>query len=150
MANSNTRASQEALDAQLLALLRENARAPVSELATALGVSRAIVYAGVARLEQDGTIEGYTVRLGLAHDRRMVRAHVMLNLQPKLTQATAEQLIALPELTALHAIAGPFDMIAMVEATDLERLNNIIDRIGMIEGVERTTSSIILATRLHR
>lgn len=150
MPNNGPRVGQEVLDAQLLALLRQDSRTPVSELAAMLGVSRALVYAGIARLEQDGTIDGYTVRIGAAHDQRMVRAHVMLNLQPKLAQAIAEQIGALPELTALHAIAGPFDMIAMVEAADLERLNDVIDRIGMIEGVERTTSSIILATKVQR
>ncbi len=150
MPASGPRSSQEAFDTQLLALLREDARRPVSELATLLGTSRALVYAGITRLEQDGTIDGYTVRIGDVHNQRMVRAHVMLNLQPKLTQATAEQLVALPELTALLAIAGPFDMIAMVEAADLERLNEVIDLIGMIEGVERTTSSIVLATKLQR
>lgn len=142
--------AQDEFDAQLLALLREDSRKPVSELAATLGVSRALVYAGIARLEQGGTIAGYTVRLGAARERRMIRAHVMLNLFPKLTQATFEQLAAMPELTALHAIAGQFDMIAMVEADSPERLNDLIDRIGMIEGVERTTSSIILATRLQR
>lgn len=142
--------AQAAFDAQLLALLRQNSRTPVSELASALGVSRALVYAGIARLEQDGTIEGYTVRIGAGHNARVIRAHVMLNLQPKLAQATADALATLPELTALYAIAGPFDMIALVEATSPERLNELIDRIGMIEGVERTTSSIILATKVQR
>lgn len=146
MANS----TQDEFDAQLLALLRDDSRKPVSELAATLGVSRALVYAGIARLEQGGTIAGYTVRLGTARERRMIRAHVMLNLFPKLTRATFEQLAAMPELTALHAIAGQFDMIAIVEADSPERLNDLIDRIGMIEGVERTTSSIILATRLQR
>ncbi len=138
------------LDARLLALLREDSRTPVSELATRLGVSRALVYAGIARMEQDGTIAGYTVRLGEAHDGRMVRAHVMMTSRPKLLGATQEALAAMPALTALYAIAGEYDLIAMVEAPGLEQLNDVIDAIGMIEGIERTTSAVVLATRLRR
>lgn len=138
------------LDARLLALLREDSRTPVSGLATHLGVSRALVYAGIARMEQDGTIAGYTVRLGEAHDARMVRAHVMMTSRPKLLGATQEALAAMPALTALYAIAGEYDLIAMVEAPGLEQLNDVIDAIGMIEGIERTTSAVVLATRLRR
>ncbi len=140
----------EALDRQLLALLRDDARRHVSDLAAELGVSRATVYSAIERLERQGIIAGYTVRLGDDHDRRVIRAHVMIKLFPRATQATQEALAAMPEVTALHAIAGAHDLIAMVESADLGRLNDLLDQIGAIDGVERTTSSVILATKLQR
>jgi len=147
---SGERKHLDDLDAQLLALLREDARRPISDLAAALGVSRATVYARLARLEQEGIVEGYTVRVGIEHERRMIRAHVMIKVLPKLTELTGEQLMAIPQLTTLHAISGEYDMIAMIEAEDVGALNTLIDRIGMLDGVEKTTSSIILATKLQR
>jgi DNA-binding Lrp family transcriptional regulator len=51
------------LDQQLIARLRANARAPVAELATALKVSRGTVTNRMARLEREGVISGYTLRL---------------------------------------------------------------------------------------
>lgn len=150
-ANGNgERRSQDAFDLQLLALLRDDSRRAVSELATTLGVSRAGVYAGIERLERQGTIAGYTVRLGGDYDRRMIRAHVMIKIYPKVTHQTQEALAAMPEVTALHAVSGEHDFIALVEAADVNRLNDLIDAIGMLEGVEKTTSSIILATKLQR
>src|SRR3954447_22734865 len=80
------------LDLQLLALLRENSRRQVSTLAAALGVSRANIYSRIGRLEQEGIIEGYTVRVGLKHDQRLVRAHVMIKSLPKLTRQTESEL----------------------------------------------------------
>ena len=148
--DSGRRERLEAFDAGLLALLRQDSRMPVSELAGRLGVSRAHVYAGIARMEQDGTIAGYTVRLGEAHDRRTVHAHVMMTSRPKLQHETLEALAAIPETVAIHAIAGEYDLIAIVEAPSVERLNDVIDAIGMIEGVERTTSAVVLATKLRR
>jgi DNA-binding Lrp family transcriptional regulator len=138
------------IDAQLLALLRENSRRQVSSIASALGVSRATVYSRIARLEQEGIIEGYTVRIGLEHDRRLVRAHVMIKLIPKLTRETAAQLVAMRGVTALHSISGEFDMIAMIEGVNVGELDVVIDAIGMLDGVEKTNSSIILSTKFVR
>jgi DNA-binding Lrp family transcriptional regulator len=137
-------------DLQLLALLREDSRRPVSELAATLGVSRTSVYAGIERLERAGTISGYTVRLGADYDRRMIRAHVMIKIYPKVAQQTQAELAAMPEVTALYAVSGQHDLIAMIEAPHVNRLNDLIDAIGMLEGVEKTVSSIILAAKLQR
>jgi len=51
------------IDQQLIGLLRDNARASLVSLAKALRVSRATVQNRISRLEANGTIVGYTVRL---------------------------------------------------------------------------------------
>ncbi|MFX5937703.1 AsnC family transcriptional regulator, partial [Acinetobacter baumannii] len=51
------------IDRQLLGLLRDNARTSVATLARKLRVARGTVQNRLARLENDGTIVGYTVRL---------------------------------------------------------------------------------------
>jgi len=140
----------EDIDPQLLALLRADARRNVSELATALGVSRTTIYSSIERLERQGTITGYTVRLGEDYDRSLVRAHVMIKLYPKATLVTQDQLMTMPEVAALYAISGEYDLIAMLEAQHVNRLNDLLDTIGAMDGVERTTSSVILATKLQR
>ena len=57
------------IDARLLTLLRENSRRQVSTLAAALGVSRANVYARIARLEQDA--ESPQIKATLADSDRL-------------------------------------------------------------------------------
>ena len=146
----NDRSGSDSIDLQLLALLRDDSRRAVSDLATALGVSRGSIYAAIERLERAGTITGYTVRLGADYDLRMIRAHVMIKVFPKVTHQTQEELAAMPEVTSLFAISGQHDFIAIVGAPHVNRLNDLIDAIGMLEGVEKTTSSIILATKLQR
>ncbi len=138
------------IDRQLLALLREDSRRQVSSLAEALGVSRATVYSRIARLEDERIITGYTVRVGAEHHRRMIRAHVMIKVLPKYMRETERNLAAIPQLTTLHAISGEYDVIAEIEADDPEALNELIDDIGMLDGIEKTTSSIILATKVQR
>ena len=142
--------SLDALDEQLLALLRGDARRPVSSLARALKLSRAAVYTRLARLQKQGPIEGYTIKLAPDYDRRRIRAHVMIKVLPKLSRATERQLAAMPALTALYTVSGEHDLIAMVEVADVGKLDTLIDAIGSLEGVEKTVSSILLSSKLQR
>ncbi len=138
------------IDRQLLSMLRQDSRQPVTKLAADLGLSRANVYARLSRLEEEGVIQGYTVRLGNDYGRRLIRAQVMIKVQLKLAKVTEDELAAIAELSALHAISGEYDLIAVIEAETVSELNSLIDRIGALDGVERTTSSILLATKILR
>ncbi|PQM26044.1 AsnC family transcriptional regulator [Sphingopyxis lindanitolerans] len=145
-----TRDAIDDIDRKLLGLLRSNARLPTTSLAHALGISRGNTYARLARLERSRIIRGYTVQLGDEHDKGAVRAHVMIKLMPRHGRAVEARLSQLPELVALHAINGVFDLIGIIEAQSLVELNALIDRVGAIEGVENTTSSILLDTKIQR
>jgi DNA-binding Lrp family transcriptional regulator len=138
------------LDRRLLALLRKDARMPIARLSKSLGIARASVYARLQKLTDGGVIEGFTVRLNTEFDRRLIRAHVLLKVTGKLVRATEKQLQSIPEIIALHAISGVYDLIAELEAGSIAELNELIDRIGELQGVEKTTSSILLATKWSR
>jgi DNA-binding Lrp family transcriptional regulator len=137
-------------DRKLLALLRENARASTAELGRRLGLSRTTVQSRIGRLERQGVITGYAARLSEAHEAGLVRAHVLITALPKLAGRVATELRAIPEVRTLHSVSGPFDMIALIAAPSVGELDALVDRIGHLEGVERTLSSIILATRIDR
>ncbi|WP_454020842.1 Lrp/AsnC family transcriptional regulator [Azospirillum sp. Marseille-Q6669] len=138
------------LDQHLLDALQDNAREPTAALARRLRVSRSTVQSRIQRLEERGVIAGYTVRLSDETTRRMIRAHVSINLSPKLTAAVVQALKRIPEVRALHAISGAHDLIAVVRTGTMEEMDALIDRIGAIDGIERTTSSIIMATKFER
>ncbi|WP_181706235.1 Lrp/AsnC family transcriptional regulator [Chthonobacter rhizosphaerae] len=137
-------------DKALLALLRENARASTVEIARRLGLSRTTVTARLARLESGRIIVGYTVKLAGEVESRSVRAHITIACHPKASAGVEAALRRLPEVRQLHSVSGPFDMIAVVSAPSVSELDAIIDRIGALEGVDRTTSSILLSTRIDR
>ena len=150
MISSSDITSLDASDGTLLALLRQNARHSVAELSRALGISRASVYARIERLERRGIIAGYTVRLSSEFARRLIRAHVSISVSPKLTAAVVQELKRIPEVRALHAISGAHDLIAVIRTETMEDMDALIDRIGAVDGIERTTSSIIMATKFER
>ncbi len=137
-------------DRALLNLLRENARASVVELARKLGLSRTTVQSRLQRLEANKAVLGYTVVVPDTTEGALVRAHVMITAKPKSGAAIEAALRRMPDVRALHSVSGPFDLIAIVAARSIGELDIAIDRIGAIDGVERTTSAIVLSTRIAR
>jgi DNA-binding Lrp family transcriptional regulator len=137
-------------DHALLALLRENARAPTAELARKLKLSRTTVQSRMERLQRQRVIAGYTITVPDELEAALVRAHVLITLVPKQSAAIELALRKIPEVRVLHSVSGPFDLIAIVAAASIVELDELIDRIGALDGVERTTSAIVLSTRIER
>lgn len=137
-------------DRQLLVLLGENARMPVATLARRLGLSRTTVQARIERLEREGVISGYSVRLSDTYLAGLIRAHVLITIAPKALPLLTVELGSISEITALYSVNGPYDLIAIIAAPSIADLDRLIDQIGDLAGVERTLSSIILSDRISR
>jgi DNA-binding Lrp family transcriptional regulator len=140
----------DVIDERLISALRENGRAPTAELARLVGRSRTSVQSRIERLEREGVIIGYGVRLAPEHDLGAVRAHVMIKVGPKEARAVIAALQAIPQVRVLHSVSGDVDLIAVAAAASVAEMDAVIDRIGVLDGVERTTSSIILSTKFDR
>jgi len=146
----NGGANLDEIDGRLLTLLRDDARQTIAQLAKDLGISRGQVYSRLARLEEEDVVAGYTVRLGRAFAAGRVRAHMMIKTLPRFHREVEQALAAIPLVQAIHAISGEYDVIAMLETEDSAQLNELIDEIGLLDGVERTTTSVILVTKIER
>jgi DNA-binding Lrp family transcriptional regulator len=139
----------DAVDRQLLALLAEDARLPVSGLAQRLGMARSTIQQRLARLESSGVIEGYTVRVR-GHALGWVTAYVHVVVSPRQSDRVVSDLASFPEVRELHAVAGPVDLIVVARTPSTVEMDRLLDRVGRLPGIERTTSSIVLDTRLRR
>jgi len=137
-------------DRQLLSLLSENARIPTATLARRLGLSRTTVQTKIERLERDGVIAGYGVRLSDSFESSLVKAHVLITLTAKMLGRVTQEFQAIPHVRSVYSVSGSFDLIAIVAAASISELDKVIDRIGEMDGVEKTLSSIILSTRIDR
>jgi DNA-binding Lrp family transcriptional regulator len=140
----------DSIDNQLIAKLREDGRASTANLARLVGRSRSSVQSRIERLERDGVITGYTVRIAPEHELGAVRAHVMIKVGPKEARAVTAALAAIGQVRLLHSVSGDFDLIAIAATGTVAEMDEVIDRIGALAGVERTTSSIILSTKFER
>jgi DNA-binding Lrp family transcriptional regulator len=137
-------------DHLLLAKLRENARASVSELGRMLGLSRTTVQSRIKRLERAKVITGYSVRVAETHEKNQIHAYLMITVGPKRAAAVSAEIKRMPTVRLLQSVSGPFDMIALAVAPSVREMDDLIDAIGNLDGVERTTSSVVLSTKFDR
>lgn len=137
-------------DQKLLMLLRQNARASITELAKTLHLSRSTVQNRIIKLESSGVIRGYSVLFGDVFSANQVEAHVSIKVLQKLTARTNASLEGISQVAQLFAVSGEYDLIAIVQAQSLEELSAVLDDIGNLEGVERTNSAVVLETRFRR
>jgi DNA-binding Lrp family transcriptional regulator len=138
----------DTLDRELLALLQHNARESVTTLGKKLKCARTTVIARIARLEKNGVIAGYTVRLNQAALDRSLQACVGLSVLPKAGGEVLKRLAKMPEIKQVYSVSGEFDYIAWVRAELPDQLDRLLDAMGAIEGVTRTRTSVVLAQRV--
>ena len=134
------------LDHQLIAQLRSNARMTVAALAKHLQVARGTVQNRIARLERDGTIVGYTVRLGSPRDERGITALMTIAVEGNRAEAVLRSLRGDPAVQTLHTTNGRWDIIAELRADTLEAFDRVLGRIRKVEGIASTETSLLLST----
>lgn len=137
-------------DQRLLQALAQNARASVSDLARQLNLARTTVQSRLDRLESNGTIAGYSLRLGDHAAAARIRATVLLQITPRTAPALLSRLRSMPEVERAHSCSGRFDLILQLAAETTTRLDETLDRIGAFDGVTRSESLIHLATKIDR
>jgi len=133
-------------DRQLLSLLRDDARASVASIAKILRVSRGTVQNRLAKLEADGTITGYTVRLKPQAEGHRIRAFMTVAVEGNRTDAVLAALRGDPAVSALHTTNGRWDMVAELQADSLEAFDRVLSRIRLLEGIANTETSLLLST----
>lgn len=138
------------LDQRLLALLTENSRASVTQLAQKLGVTRLTVQTHMERLERDRIIQGYTVRRDEGFLRRQVAAHILIAADQKQLPVLVKALVKISELKSLYSISGEYDLVAELRADSTEALDQAMDRMTQIPGVLRTLTSVLLSKKYER
>ena len=134
------------LDHQLISHLRGNARLTVAALAKRLQVARGTIQNRIARLERDGTIAGYTVRLGTQLDERGITALMTIAVEGNSADAVLRSLRGDPAVRTLHTTNGRWDIIAELRADSLVAFDSVLSRIRMVEGIAHTETSLLLST----
>jgi DNA-binding Lrp family transcriptional regulator len=133
-------------DRQLIALLRANARASVASLAKLLHVARGTVQNRMAKLEREGTIAGYTVRLKPQADQHRIAALMSIAVEGNRADSVLRTLRGDPAVEALHTTNGRWDMVAELRADSLEAFDRVLGRIRQVEGIASTETSLLLST----
>ena len=133
-------------DEALIAALRHDARASLSDLAARLGLSRTTVRARMARLQQRGEIVGFSVvtRADVALDP--VRGMMMIGIEGRGAERIMRHLSAMAEVRAVHSTNGRWDVIVEIGTASLADFDAVLVRIRKLDGVVASETSLLLTT----
>ena len=137
-------------DEELIGLLKVNAREPVAALARKLGVSRTTIQDRLKRLEAQGVIAGYGVKLAKELAANGISAMITISVEPRKQIEVTKLVAKIAQVETLHTVSGKFDLMAQVRTINSENMDLLIDQIGIIPGVTDIETAVILSTKVDR
>jgi Lrp/AsnC family leucine-responsive transcriptional regulator len=140
----------DAIDRKMLKALQTNGRITVTELAETVNLSKTACTERMRRLEKAGFVSGYAARL----DPAMLELTTLVFVQVALEHTTTNVLDRfnaavkrIPEVEAVHMIAGGFDYLLKVRSRDMAHYRKLLgDRIGALPGVSQTHTYPVMET----
>ena len=124
----------------LLALLRDDPQASVSELARRIGMSAPAVRERIERLREAGIIRGYRIEIDPAALGYPVAVFIRVRPMPGQLAKIAALAKRTPEVVECHRITGEDCFIMKAHVAALERLDSLLDK---FLAFGKTTTSLI-------
>ncbi len=141
----------DALDAQIVALLVEDARRPYGDIGKHVSLSAPAVKRRVDRLRAAGALRGFTAVVDHASLGSSTEALVELFFAPgTLLDEVARTLDRHPEVVEAWSVTGEPAAIARVRTRDNADLERVIMEIQREGPVERTRSQVVLSQLVGR
>ena len=141
----------DAIDHQIVALLRQDARRSFQSIGLRVSLSAPAVKRRVDRLEADGVIRGYAARVDPARFGWSTHAVVALYCEGRMAAHEVREAVEHhPEVAAAYTVAGEASAVLHVRARDTAHLELALERIRDHPGVTRTQTQIVLSTLFER
>jgi DNA-binding Lrp family transcriptional regulator len=134
-------------DDRLIAALRHDARASLSDLAARLNMSRTTVRSRISRLQSRGEIVGFSVITRADVARDPVRGLMMIEIEGRGAERIKRQLATMSELRAVHSTNGRWDLIVEIGTPTLVEFDKVLSRIRRLDGVNSSETSLLLSTQ---
>ena len=134
------------IDQKLIAQLRQNSRVSIATLAARLKVARGTIKNRMERLESDGVIAGYTLRLRPDVQTDQIKAWMSIAVDGNRTREVIAALMGEMGIAVLVDTNGRWDLLAELRADDLQGLAQVLERVRLLKGISNTETSIHLQT----
>jgi len=133
---------------KILRILQRKARIPNVEVARQVNMAPSAVLERIRKLESQGYIDGYEVRLNPQRFNRAMVAFVFVETRiPSRRALVAEALSRITAVQEVHFIAGPDRFLVKLRVAGAEELNQLLQEdIGRIDGIDGTCTHIVLST----
>ena len=141
----------DAIDRQIVALLRQDARRSFQSIGQQVSLSAPAVKRRVDRLEGEGVVRGYTALVDPGRYGWGTHAFVALYCEGRMAAQEVDDAVSRhPEVEAAYTVAGDASAMLHVRARDTAHLEEALERIRDAPGVTRTHTQIVLSTLFER
>lgn len=135
-------------DRQIIDILSQEGRLPVTDLARRIGMSKSPCQARLKRLQQEGYILGFRAVL---NPRRLGKEHVaftevtLSDTREAALRAFNEAVQTIPEIEQCHMIAGSFDYLLKIRTADIQSYRKILgETITALPYVSNTSTYVTM------
>jgi len=135
------------IDIRLIAELRRDGRASISDLAVKLKLARATVRSRIERLMASGEIAGFTVLTRADVTAAPVRGLTLIGIEGRGTERIIAHLQGMPAVQAVHSTNGRWDLIVELATDTLQELDDTLVRIRRFEGITSSETNLFLSSR---
>lgn len=137
----------DAIDYKLCELLQTRGRASQLELAQAVGLSQPAVAERLRKLEEQGVITGYAAQVDAKKLGKDITAFIgVFTNHPRYHESFINNITSIDEILECHRVAGTDSYLLKIKTANTGSLDLLIARIRSIHGVERTQTTIVIAT----
>ncbi|MDX1780445.1 MAG: Lrp/AsnC family transcriptional regulator [Thalassovita sp.] len=132
-------------DRRLIAALRDDARASITELAHIVGVSRTTVKTRIDALIAEGRIRKFTIETDSDY-RDQVRAITTIELQGSMSRMVIRALRKIPEVVSIYSTNGAWDLVLEIRSETLPQFDRVLREIRDVKGVLNSETSLLLSS----
>lgn len=138
-----TKFEMDKFDQNILAALRQNARASVSAIAEEVALSRSAVSERIKKLETSNVIRGYQVMLSESQ-KDGVSAYLEIQHKRARCADVVPHFRSIPEIVSCYGVTGECDLIVLIKAPTMRRLHEIREYIDTVEDILKIRTHVVL------
>jgi Lrp/AsnC family transcriptional regulator, leucine-responsive regulatory protein len=143
----------DTFDRKILAILSEDGRISWRDLAVRIGLSFSPTLRRVRKLEDSGTIRGYTAVFDETRLLGTMGVFVSVTLERQIKEALVtfeEKVAAIPEVIGGYQTSGGSDYLIHAMVRDLPHYQQLLDFLTTVPGVSRIQSNFAIKTFVRR
>lgn len=132
---------------EILKILQEKARIPNVEVSRQVGLAPSAVLERIRKMEKQGVIDGYEVRLNPEMFNRSQLAFVHVEITAGKSKAVGEALAAIEEIQEVHFVSGSDSYLVKIRCENTKALGRLLqEKISTLDGVVTTRTETVLTS----
>ncbi|MEK6948581.1 MAG: Lrp/AsnC family transcriptional regulator [Nanoarchaeota archaeon] len=139
-------------DLAIIEVLKYNSNLSTQKIAKKTNIPITTVHNRIKKLEKEGIIEGYTIKLNNKKIGKAIAAYILITVDYKLLNEQkisqyelAKKLKSNPNVEEASVLTGAADIIIKIRVSDIDQLNEFVTKqLRNINGIEKTQTAVVL------